>query len=749
LEISIQQLLLLSLFTFMVWGPWLVDRYRGRDREQRGLLELIERVRPAMKEAREALALLDDEYPEWLCETAVTSLNGESLTEAHALGQRRAELLSLLDRVAADHESALAKAATWRWWTSRAERARAKSVLDETWSGEGGVALRSAALLPDLEHEVGAMQERVRDLRAASEEAGDWVDRVHIQLERADIALESMRDKDREIRPLENALAELRYAAESSCAEAACDPVGGRASLRMRHDQAAALADRCEAVRDAIEHRSKKLQTRISEIDAALTALRDEGFRVREPGFEPDVMRRGLSDALDAIDRHVSFGDGDAALVASRSALADADLLFELISRWSRWRDVASNRVGSQVGRVQELRARLPSAEQQLERLELRVAVTITVPLRRRLLSVEADLTHGLACLRLARTASGDVARYLAAGELLRRAQASFDRVRDTFLEIEQKPEQLADARREAEVAFRGAAERIARLDEIAGEPGVGLAPETVELQRNVEALYRAMRRDALMQKPDWTDLKARAQKLDALSDAAVDRALADREAAEDATAALRELRDDHDRLRVWLGTHADKPAATSRLDAALAAADEARELMRSRPITWWKVRHALADARRLFTEAVHLSPEPFDVRESARAAVSLAARALQEADRSYGFRVRPDLQQARFALEDAREALASSRHVEAELQASRATGRALQARHHALSRVAEVRESRALADMRRTERHAEKQRVRAVTLVPSAERADDDSCDVAFGTTTGFSSFGRPSAER
>ena len=738
------QLVPLVLVAVLVWLPGQWQRRRATTGLRAELTAAAAHWAEVATMARADLARLRDEHQEVLHANAAHVLEGATAVSAASL---RAHVVALETQI----DAAVARAATVATEAASARRVdavAARAALFGARFGDGAVVLRGTHLQADIDRAVFSAEREAEALHTVFVDTRAAVRAMFDALDDAEQAMERCVEVGFESWPIRNQTAELRAQLEQAATASARDPLEARAQMAPLERPLQALAARAQALATAAGQVVGELEPRLRDLDTRIASLRATGDRVREPGFEPDVMRARISEVAERIARHMAFGDGDAALADAREALDSADILADLVGRWARWRGVATHRVGSQVGRVQELRARRAEVEAALVNLEARASEAITVPLRNRFDRVDALLEHGLACLRVARLATDPNAqRHLAAGELLRRAQDAFDVVRDLFLEIEQKGDVLREARKQAEASFAATAEHVQAMDTLLEEPGLILSPDTESQRAHVVERYQALRRTALQPRPDWTELQTRAGRLAQLAALARDRARADEAAGEEVRTALRTSHERYAKLDVWLRAHPDQPGAAARLERAQATLADARDALQARPLAWDKVLAIVADADRCFEEAVRLSNPEVALEEVARAAVAAAIVEVEVADRPYAYGLRANVESARLALTQASAALARGAASEAEAHASEACGHALRARLDVLARVRALSESRASAALRRDVDVDARSRARAGVSerLGVAELPPVD--DPAFGTTTGWSSFGRASS--
>lgn len=742
---DVAQLGIALVVASLLWVPVWLSRRRGAEEFANELHDLLGRRQAAAELLELALRRVMDAAPELLHAHAARMLEGETGRRAAAVRDGVELLRGAARRGVIDVEQA-ERAARQRTTRGRQSASAVRAELSEASFVDGHLStVRGLTFEADLERAVFHLEKQVASLVDAIRDARRGLRQVFETLDDAEAALERCHEAGFRSRPLIASAAELRADVARAAAMSEPDPLGMAELVEPLQLACDRLRERAEALQRAADIIVRQLEPRLEELDARLVELRADGDAVREPGFEPDVMRARIADVAQRVARHMAFGDGAAAQADAAEALESAELLTELVARWARWRDVATHRIGSQVGRVQALRAQRDEVADQLAALEARAADAVVGPLRRRFDRVDLLLEHGLACLRVARGATDQPQqRHLAAGELLRRAQEAFDAVRDLYLEIGQKGEHLRVARERAEKAFAAAAERVAAIDELAEEPGVVLSPGTVSRADRVRDLYAELRRDAHASRPDWLAVAERADRLQHLAQLALRGATDDRDTGERVRDALRTAHEEHDRLRVWLGAHPERVGAAARLDVAVAAVQRARDALAMRPISWPDIETEIADGDRLFQEAIRLADVEMDDADVARAAVAAAHRALEVADRPYGFGLRADVANARDALSEAREALSEARHHDAEALSSTAAALALRARCATEARVMELREERAVAELRRPPAVASRGRARSGVAdhLDAAELPPVD--DPSFGTTSGWSSFGR-----
>lgn len=733
----------------LIWAPWWLDRRRARAALRDEVAETLSLWRDTIQGRRAALTALANDHPRVCADQLASDIQGEAALQAAELRDDMHAFEHALDAAASGIEALSSRAENASVTRLTSAAAIRRAIADSQFAGDEALArgrhLRGATFVSDAHHWFEALARRAASLAEAQRSALRAVRALATALDRAEAGLDALAERGWTSHPANAQVRGFQHELALLGERALVAPEAVIEDVAPALERVGPFADQIEQMNAAAESLDRQLAPRLSDLDERLAALRAEGHAVREPGFEPDVMRRRLQETRERVGRHVAYADGAAAFDEVQRALTDLDALHALVGRWDRWREVASHRIGSQVGRVQELRSWRDAVGRALQLLERHHAETITASLRERFDAVERTLEFGLACLRGAREKSQhNEQRHLAAAELLRRAQSTFDDVRDLFLEIEQKPNQLAAARSAVESAFADAARAVARVDAILGEPGVIVSDETERLHREAGDLYRSIRRDATGVRPDWLHLERRVEQLGLLCDAAASRAEHDASATGDTQASLSALYEEHRRLRVWLDAHRGPDAAADRLAASEARAAIASEIRQARPIVWAEVLHAIADAERLFQEALRLAAEPYEPAMAARDAVARASDAIERADRSYGHRVRADVRDARFALEDATQSLVEQAYDTAEARASRAAGLALRARSDAEARVAAVRDAQARLAIQRTEAEADRAREGARPTPDGILRVTAElAAEPSFGTTTGFTSFG------
>ncbi|RMH15247.1 MAG: hypothetical protein D6696_21205, partial [Acidobacteria bacterium] len=368
-------------------------------------------------------------------------------------------------------------------------------------------------LLEDLDKAYGEALDLLAEVEAVERRAEEGVVATGDLVSRAQQAIERRGELGLDAGHLVGALAAARRRRRQALELKRRDPIAAAAALDEVRAELRALAERAAAGNRVIETLRGPVAERGRTLRAEVGRLRAAGWRLLEPGFDPDLrLDHGLYEAQ-RVERAVAAGDEE-------EAAAQLERLEQGMAE-----------LGEQLAACERARREVPQALQELAAARRRLADRI--PAARRLLddlveehaaaafAEEADNLEQLAALlddvgerRRRITEAHGEERYLSALADLELARAAIADGEGLLDAIDAIAERLASARREARDLAAGCGRRLDRLRALAAgdRPGLGsLAAAIDEALSNGPPLLARLEQP----RPHWPRLATELAALD------------------------------------------------------------------------------------------------------------------------------------------------------------------------------------------------------------------------------------------
>ncbi|MDA8018272.1 MAG: hypothetical protein MPN21_12570 [Thermoanaerobaculia bacterium] len=356
----------------------------------------------------------------------------------------------------------------------------------------------------DLLSTVAALEERHEESRRAADEQAEAA--LTAIAERRDLGL-PVGHLDEE---LENALADRDKARD----ELRSDPQSAIELLEPCFQELRSVAQRAELGNRAVERLRTHVTQRARTLRQRIDELRSDGFRLEEPGFQPDLqLDRGAEDAT-AIETAVAEGrEVDARTALSELEHALDDLSAQIEASASARDDLPENALELD-SEIQAVRDQLPSARQTLDKLAQRHA--------HRSWQEESDNVDELTAILEQLDRSMEQIRmdherqhYLAALEDLTTCRELLDECTDLLREVEIIESVLEGCKSRSQELASQVESSTEALRALRGESGVGAEAEEqiTDLAKESDILLIACREpepDSAADLPDWTELEPR-----------------------------------------------------------------------------------------------------------------------------------------------------------------------------------------------------------------------------------------------
>ncbi|MCP3959046.1 MAG: hypothetical protein GY719_14440 [bacterium] len=619
----------------------------------------------------------------------------------------------------------------------------------------------SANLLDDLGAAYGAAYDKLQRVMEVAEKARS------LRQEAGRAAAEALEASNRRgelglpVEHLKEALdpvLERRLAAD---AMAATDPVAASRELEEAIPALGELAERARSGNAAVEAVRGPIQTLGQKLRGEVERLRGAGYRLEEPGFDPDLrLDRGVDEARRVEDMLAAGEEAEAADLRQALERGLSDLEQQLEASEAA-RDGVPVKLDELIAASHELAGRAPAAQETLRALRAEHALEAfrdEADNLKELRELLGRLDEWFAHIREDHREQ----RYLSAVADLERAESLLAEGTDLVDAVGEIERQLNEARDGArELAFRSK-QLLVRLDELAGDPVPGLG---AELRRSISDLMTraaAGLEEVGGPRPQWLELEAALGGVEEELKLTVAKVEEELEAHDAAKRLARELASRHGGL--------DRQVAAETRDRAhvARAVDEA-----ARQLASWKARLDEADFSgsellrqgRELESAVEQAHGTFETEMDlvrlaetrSRAAESLLR---QVNGRGFGYGVVADCRIGRGHLEriehawgrqDWEAVVSSAEDAQESIEAERrrCRDRAQMLEHEARRRLAARREAERRARMRRVRSTGGASTGRVVKSIGSAFGGAVASSRSSFGSRLGRSisagsSFGR-----
>ncbi|MGM0555261.1 MAG: hypothetical protein ACQEVA_02685 [Myxococcota bacterium] len=729
----------------------------GRLRRHRNLMEKLDKTVESwsrkLARASERLMELESEYPFYF-DSSRPAWEGDSaeLDQDCANAVNRAFLLySEATSLLSDAESLIADAGPLS--VSPLERAWALLNTREIEFSTGEIEQRRRIFLPLTREYRGTADQMLDDLDEAYKDASRLLDSVSDLVNDLDQQTQSGTEKIKRLEAATQERAGLGYPCEhledaaSPLADehhalldlARTDPIAAVGQRRELTPKLAALADRAELGNTCIGRLEGRLLERAGKASDEISRLRDAGYAVSEPGFDPDRtierLRREANEALDLI-RHGREREASRLTEAIAGGLAELEKQLETTEQ-------ARDQIPVDLERLEKerraLEKRLPSAREVLQTLESEHA--------EKAFERESDnldqLSTVLGRLESWQESVSDSHRaqhYLTATADLETAFDLVSKGNRLVTEIHDAEQRLEAARDQAAQMRSNIEDMLAQTGALLDEDQPGISRENRERFEGIESRANGVFSKMDADRPHWLELQDDAAELESLAESQRDRIRRDIEHYRAAQSLYADLEDRHEdlarRVRAETRDRAFVKGAVDKVRSQLnewkgqldAASTGGTALLRHGK----SVHKALDWARSVWTSELELIRQVESKRET------VADRISREHDRSLGYGVYVDCSDALRAVNDAEEAMRARDHE-----------RALSLLQNANHRVeTELDMAQHRYDTERQEALARRRRRRSSSSSFSSSSSSFSSSSSSFGSSfSGGSSFSSSSS--
>jgi len=714
--------------------------------------------------ARHQTALFDEHAALLGRDDLDDAFSGDSATRIRELAERIDELTlmtvaaeQLLDAVSRDLSagsvSEQAYHEAWRRLTASSAAISSADCEERPLllSAERKLALPTKVLLSQIDKRYVEVARDLDRLQAELEARWAEIDALVVRLARVGETYERLTDVEHDLAMFDDLYRTMTDAHAALKASAERDPLGMQAEVSNFSEQVVTLEERFKRLGNAVPSLSAipvdlQLQTE------RLEKLREEGLALLEPGFEPDAMiGRVLALRFEAIEYLEDGNDHEASLLATEARTL-LDDLSRLLDRSEQSRNQSAERIDASRARAKELSALVPGALDKLKALQSKHDAEALEPALSNAIGALDAIDFAEKNLKEAKTATSKRAqRYLAAAELIGRADAALTDVATLLDEIDDNERLLTDAERSARTAVSQADDALARLGALVGEGPPFCSASTSQASQTLRGRREQLGEGVDSDTPHWPVISRLAERLRSDLAQLVERAQQEETAYHASLDLLPAVEAEVERVASRLGRAGDAEAlATKRHTQAQELLVFATEQRTAEQADWPAVHELLKQAQACLESSALLTTRAVGSERFARASLANGERAFRDARRGYGHGVTAELSSVRERLDDARAALLAHDYSRAAIEAECARLDARDAQRQAAVRVKRAEDAaRALRDAANADAWGASSSqsfgrdwAANRTIAQTTRRS-------SFGSTSGRSSFGRSAGRR